>query len=73
MMTENEKQECTELSQSESIRDDMRRLVATRHSPFLKDGKVDLDRYLDFLNGYNEFINHMPKPFKPIQDRIMKL
>jgi hypothetical protein len=73
MMTENEKQECMELSKSESIRDDMRRLVANRHDPFLKDGKVDLDRYIDFLNTFNEFINHMPKPFKPIQDRIMKL
>jgi hypothetical protein len=73
MMPEDGKQECTELSQSEAIRDDMRRLAENRHGPFLKDGKVDLDRYIDFLNEFNEFINHMPKPFKPIQDRIMKL
>jgi hypothetical protein len=73
MMTENEKQECTELSQSESIRDDMRRLAENRHNPFFKDGKVDLDGYINFLNTFNEFINHTPKPFKPIQDRIMML
>lgn len=73
MMPEDEKQERAELSQSVSIRDDMRRLVENRHNPFIKDGKVDLDRYIDFLNGYNEFINHTPKPFKPMQDRIMKL
>ncbi|SPD72997.1 conserved hypothetical protein [uncultured Desulfobacterium sp.] len=72
-MRENEKQERMEISKSETIREDMRRLVANRHNPLLKDGKVDLDRYLDFLNGYNEFINHAPKPFKTIQDRIMKL
>ncbi len=32
-----------------------------------------MDRLLDFLNGFNEFINHEPKPFKPMLDRDMRL
>jgi hypothetical protein len=73
MLSEKEKQEWTVLAESTSLRDDMRRLSESRHNPFLKDGRVDVDKYIDFLNEYNEFINHTPKPFKPMIDRIMKL
>jgi hypothetical protein len=73
MLSEKEKQEWTVLAESTSLRDDMRRLSESRHNPFLKDGRVDIDKYIDFLNEYNEFINHTPKPFKPMIDRIMKL
>jgi hypothetical protein len=67
MLSEKEKQE------AESLTLDMRHLREGRHNPCVKNGKVDVDRYIDFLNEYNEFINHQPKPFKPIKDRIMKL
>jgi hypothetical protein len=73
MFNEKEKQEADDIAVSESLRDDMRLLRKNRHNPFLKDGQVDIDAYIDFLNQYNEFINHAPKPFKPIIDRIMKL
>jgi len=73
MLSEKERQECSAVAGSGSLRDDMRHMAENRHNPFLKDGKVDVDRYIDFLNAYNEFINHMPKPFKPIIDRIMRL
>jgi hypothetical protein len=73
MLSEKEKQECAAITESGSLRDDMRQLAKNRHHPFLKDGKVDIDRYISFLNAYNEFINHMPKPFKPMIDRIMML
>jgi len=73
MLSEKEKQEWTVLAESTSLRDDMRRLSESRHNPFLKDGIVDIDKYIEFLNEYNEFINHTPKPFKPMIDRIMKL
>ena len=73
MLSKKEKQEWTVLAESTSLRDDMRRLSESRHNPFLKDGRVDIDKYIDFLNEYNEFINHTPKPFKPMIDRIMKL
>jgi len=73
MLSEKEKQEFTAIAEYRSLRDDMRYLAENRHNPFLKDGKIDIDRYIDFLNAYNEFINHTPKPFKPMIDRIMKL
>ena len=73
MLSEKEKQEFTAIAESRSLRDDMRYLAENRHNPFLKDGKVDIDSYIDFLNAYNEFISHTPKPFKPMIDRIMKL
>ena len=73
MLSEKEKQEFAAIAESGSLRGDMRYLTENRHNPFLKDGKVDIDRYIDFLNAYNEFINHMPKPFKPMIGRMMKL
>jgi len=27
----------------------------------------------EFVTQYNEFINHEPKPFKPMIDKVMKL
>jgi hypothetical protein len=73
MLSEKEKQEFTAIAEPRSLKDDMRYLTKNRHNPFLKDGKVDIDRYIDFLNVYNEFISHKPKPFKPMIDKIMKL
>ena len=68
-----EKEELLRLSQSSSLKADMRYVSAHRHNPLIVDGKVDLDGFITFLTYYNEFINHKPKPFKPIIDRIMKL
>lgn len=73
MMDEKEKQEWLMLATSGSLRDDMRRLTKNRRNPFVKDGGIDLDRYLEFLNAYNEFINHAKKPFKSIREGNMKL
>jgi hypothetical protein len=73
MLGEKEKQEGAAIAESETLRDDMRHLAENRHNPFLKNGRVDVDRYIEFLNGYNEFINHAVRPFKPMTDRIMKL
>ncbi len=68
-----EKEELLKLAGSASLREDMRYLSAHRHNPLMVDGQVNMDRLLDFLNSYNEFINHEPKPFKPMIDREMKL
>jgi len=68
-----EQEEMLQLSKSSSLRADMRYIAAHRHNPLLADGKVNLDRLITLLNEYNEFINHKPKPFKPMIDRIMKL
>lgn len=72
-MSEKEKQEWLASAKSESLRNDMRRLARNRHNRFLKNGKVDIDEYIDFLNVYNDFINHAQKTFKPIKDHNMQL
>lgn len=68
-----EQEELRRLAQSSSLQNDMKYIAAHRHNPLFVDGNVDLDRLITFLTEYNEFINHNPKPFKPIIDRIMKL
>jgi hypothetical protein len=68
-----EKEELVALAKSSSFKEDMQYLAAHRHTPLIVDGKVDLDRYITFVTEYNAFINHQPKPFKPIIDKMMKL
>lgn len=72
-ISEYEKREMLRLAGSSSLRDDAEYLTAHRHNPVVIDGKVDMDRLVEFLTEYNEFINHEPKPFKPMIDRDMKL
>ena len=73
MPTEKEKNECIANKGFESLSKDMINIAESRHNPFMQEGKVDVDKYIDFLTGYNDFINHAPKPFRPMRDRIMKL
>ncbi len=72
-LSKKEKEELVALAQSASLKKDMRYLAAHRHNPLIVDGKVDPDRYVIFVSEYNAFINHQPKPFKRIIDKIMKL
>ena len=65
--------ELLELTKSESIKIDMETLKHQRHNPFIKNGKVNIDAYIEFITQFNEFINHEPKPFKPMIDRDMRL
>lgn len=65
--------ELRDLATSESLRRDMETIARQRHNPFFKDGKVDVDAYIEFVTQFNEFINHEPKPFKPMIDKVMKL
>ncbi len=72
-LSKKEKEELLRLSQSSSLKADMRYVAAHRHNSLIVEGKVDLDRLITFLTEYNEFINHKPKPFKPMIDKVMKL
>jgi hypothetical protein len=65
--------ELLRLAGDHSLRKDMEYIAAHRHNPVVIDGKVDLDRLIEFLTQYNEYLNHEPKPFKPIDNRGMKL
>lgn len=66
-------QELFSLAQSTNLRKDMELITAQRHNPFINNGQVDIDAYIEFVTQYNEFINHQPKPVKPIIERVMKL
>jgi hypothetical protein len=68
-----EQKELLRLAGSSSLREDMNYLSTHRHNPLVVNGRVSMDRLLDFLTQFNEFINHTPKPLKPIIDRIMRL
>jgi hypothetical protein len=65
--------ELIELAKSESFKRDIEMLRSRWQTPFIKNGEVDIDAYIEFVTQFNEFINHEPKPFKPMIDREMKL
>lgn len=65
--------ELVELAKSESFKKDMEILDRRHRSPFIIEGRVDVDSYIEFVTQFNEFINHEPKPFKPMIERDMKL
>jgi hypothetical protein len=73
LLSKKEKEELLRLSKSSSLRKDMKYLRDNRHNPVIVNGKVDMNRLITFLTEFNEFINHEPKPFKPMIDRVMKL
>ncbi len=72
-LSEKAKKELFELSQSLSFKKDMDRITANRYNPFFSDGKVNIDTYIEFVNQFNEFINHSPKLFRPMIEKDMKL
>ncbi len=72
-LSEIEKEELLAFARSPVVRSDMRHVAAHRHNPVIADGRVDMDRLLDFLNDFNSFINHRPKPRRPMIDRDMRL
>jgi hypothetical protein len=72
-ISEVDKKELLRLAKSTSLKEDMKHLSASRHNPVMINGKVCLDRLITFLTEFNSFLNHQPKPFKPIIDKDMKL
>lgn len=72
-ISEEDKAELRALSRSKSMRQDMMTVAARRHNPFLVDGEICLERVVDFLTQYNEFLNHPMKPLRPFIEKNMKL
>ena len=66
-LNKKEKEELQRVAASTLLRKDRQHLSANRFNPIMDGQKIDMDRLLDFLTEYNEFINHTPKPFKPIK------
>ncbi len=72
-ISEKASKELIEFAKSGELRKDMETLKASWQSPFVKEGRVDIDAYIEFVQQYNEFINHQPRPFRKIIDKDMKL
>jgi hypothetical protein len=72
-LSKKEKEEMQRVAASALLKKDMLYLSDNRFNPLIGGHEINMDRLLIFLTEYNEFINHSPKPFKPIIDRIMKL
>lgn len=65
--------EMLELAHSDTLKKDMEIISLQKYNPFIKNGIVDVDAYIEFVNQYNEFINHKPKPFTQMVDIDMRL
>lgn len=61
------------MTHSDALRRDMEAVRRNRINPFIKNGVVDVDAYITFVTQFNEFINHEPKPFKPMIGTSMRL
>lgn len=72
-LTKLEKEEFKKITKSKKLKEDLRKILTNRYNPFIVDGKIDIDIFLDFVNEYNQFINHTPKPFRKILTKINKL
>ncbi len=72
-LSEEEKKELLSLARSSSFKNDMRHVAENRHNPAVFEGRVDMDRLIEFLYDYNSFINHRRKKFEPMIEKVMKL
>ncbi len=72
-LSEQAKKELLELAKSDSFKKDIESLRSQWKNPFIKNGRVDVDAYIEFVTQFNEFINHMQKGLTPMVDVKMKL
>jgi len=72
-VSDKSQEELLKYSQSVAFKKDMNTVAGCKHNPFIKNGRVDVDAYIEFVTQYNEFINHQPKPFRRMIDNDMKL
>jgi len=67
------REELLELSRSQSLRKELREIASRRNNRFVKEGRVDMDACIEFVDQFNEFMGHAPKRFRRIIDRKMIL
>lgn len=72
-LAEKAKLSMLEDSRSESLRNDMAYLRELNSGSFMVNGEVDTDRVIEFLQFYNEFLNHPVKEGLEFIERDMKL
>ena len=72
-VSDKSQEELLKHSQSVALKKDMNIVAGRKHNPFIKNGRVDVGAYVEFVTQYNEFINHKPKPFIRMIDKDMRL
>lgn len=72
-LTVQEKKELLEMARSPKLRKDFKEIKRNRYNPFIVNGRLDIDRVIDFLTQFNDFIAHQPRPFRKIEDKKNKL
>lgn len=72
-LTKEDKRDLLEMARSKNLCEDFRIIAENRYNPFLENGDINLDKFINFLNDYNEFINHKMRPFRKIIDKDMRL
>lgn len=73
IISEKSAKELIELAKSKEFKKDMELMKKRWQNPFVRDGEIDIDAYIEFVSQFNEFINHELKPFKPMIDKDMRL
>jgi len=73
VISEQERRDMLRLAESSSVRKDLEYLSEHRHNPVLVNGAFDMDRLIEFLSQFNEFINHQSKPFRPMIEKDTRL
>jgi hypothetical protein len=69
ILNNKEKEEFKKFAYSSNLRDDLKRLSKRKYDK----NKESIDKFLVFLEQYNQFINHPVKKFRKIIDKNMRL
>jgi hypothetical protein len=61
------------LKSSKSFRKDMCFLKKNKYTRFIKDGKMDVDAYLEFCDSFNAMVGNNTKKIKTFEGKNWKL
>lgn len=73
MLSSEQKEELLVTARSSKLKKDLEQVSKKRYNPFVINGQIDIDRYLTFLNEYNLFVDHRPRPFRKIIAKDIRL
>jgi hypothetical protein len=60
------------LGDSGALREDLAAVRAARARPPLDPARA-AERFVELVTQYNAFVNHAPRPFRPVADADMRL
>jgi hypothetical protein len=71
--TPEEKKELLKAAHSKELREEFRHIASNRADLAGRDGGLDLDSIIKFVQSCNVLANHAPKPFKKITGNNFKM